>query len=164
MAITLDGSNLTTSGVINRGTAIASTSGTSIDFAGIPIGASRITVMFNGVSTNAASDFLIQIGSGSFETTGYLSAASSGTTISTSTSAFILTNVTSAGSSQFGNVIFCNQTGNTWVESGTLSLANSTALNVSAGSKTTSGVLDRIRITTVSAATFDAGSINILYE
>lgn len=58
MAITLDGSNLTTSGVINRGTAIASTSGTSIDFTSIPIGASRITVMFNGVSTSGTSVFL----------------------------------------------------------------------------------------------------------
>jgi len=34
-----------------------------------------------------------------------------------------------------------------------------------AGTKTISGVLDRIRLTTVNGTdTFDAGSVNILYE
>lgn len=33
-------------------TAVASTSGTSIDFTGIPAWVRRVTVMFNGVSTN----------------------------------------------------------------------------------------------------------------
>jgi hypothetical protein len=39
------------------------------------------------------------------------------------------------------------------------------SVNFSAGSKTLSGTLDRVRITTVNGTdTFDAGSINILYE
>ena len=71
MSIVLDGSNLTTGGVINAGTAVASTSGTAITFTGIPSTAKRITVMFNGVSTNGSSDLLLQIGSGSVTTTGY---------------------------------------------------------------------------------------------
>jgi hypothetical protein len=33
-----------------------------------------------------------------------------------------------------------------------------------AGTKTLSSVLDRVRLTTIAAATLDAGSVNILYE
>jgi len=58
------------------GTSQASTSGTSIDFTGIPSWVKRITVMFNGVSTNGTSNKQIQLGdSGGFETTGYLGAS-----------------------------------------------------------------------------------------
>ena len=52
MAINLDGNGLNTTGLINSATAQASTSGTSIDFTGIPSGVKRITVILNGVSTN----------------------------------------------------------------------------------------------------------------
>ena len=45
---------------------------------------------------------------------------------------------------------------------GTAGVARCVATN---GSKTTSGALDRVRITTVNGTdTFDAGSINIMYE
>ena len=74
-------------------TAQNSTSGTSIDFVGIPFWAKRITVMFNGVSTNGTSNLLVQLGSGSIQTTGYASSSSivSSTVITTSSVAgFIL--------------------------------------------------------------------------
>jgi len=58
-------------GQLKSGTAVASTSGTSIDFTSLPSWVKRITVMFNGVSTNSSSDVICQIGSGSFTTTGY---------------------------------------------------------------------------------------------
>ena len=61
--------------VITLGTAQASTSGTSIDFTGIPSTAKRISIMFRGVSS-AASDVaaLVQIGTSSgLKTSGYLS-------------------------------------------------------------------------------------------
>ena len=62
------GSNATTTGtLLTAGTAVASTSGTSIDFTGIPSWVKRITVMFNAVSTNSSSAYKIQIGSGSFK-------------------------------------------------------------------------------------------------
>jgi len=47
---------------IVSGTAVASTSGTSIDFTSIPSWVKRITVMFNGVSTNGSSNLLVQLG------------------------------------------------------------------------------------------------------
>ena len=59
------------SSILTSGTAQASTSGTAIDFTGIPSWAKRITVMFNGVSTNGTSNPQIQLGSGSPTTSGY---------------------------------------------------------------------------------------------
>jgi hypothetical protein len=148
-----------------QGTAVASTSGTAIDFTGIPSWAKEITVVFNAVSSNAATDFLIQIGTSSgIESSGYTSAASSGTTISTATNAFVVTNATSAASNQSGTLKLANVTGNTWAQSGVLGLGNATPLNVSAGQKALGGVLDRVRITTVSGATFDNGTINLLWK
>jgi hypothetical protein len=87
MSTTIDGSASVTinSGAvlgITSGTAVASTSGTSIDFTSIPSWVKRITVMFNGVSTSGASNLLIQIGSASFTTSGYLSAGNSLSTAS----------------------------------------------------------------------------------
>jgi hypothetical protein len=171
MSIVLDGSNLTTTGVINSGTAVASTSGTAINFTGIPAGVKRITVMFNGVSTSGTSNIQIQIGSGSVITTGYNSAASqlntSGMSTSSSiTSGFVSTFSTLAATSLCsGQIILTNQTGNSWVDSGLLSRGDG-VIFVSAGTAAAlSGSLDRVRITTVNGTdTFDAGSINILYE
>jgi hypothetical protein len=57
-------------------TAKASTSGTSVDFTGIPSWVKRVTVMFSGVSTNGTSVVLVQLGAGSVTTSGYLGAAS----------------------------------------------------------------------------------------
>jgi hypothetical protein len=53
---------------------------------------------------------------------------------------------------------------NIWVASGYVK--SSTTINViTSGSKTISGTLDRIRLTTTGGTdTFDAGSINIFYE
>ncbi len=51
--------------VITSGTAVASTSGTSIDFTGIPSWVKRVTILFKGVSISSTSQFLIQLGSGS---------------------------------------------------------------------------------------------------
>jgi len=76
---------------LTSGTAVASTSGTSIDFTGIPSWVKRITVMFNGVSTNGSSDNLVQIGSGSVETTGYSSSAGYSTSYATSSADMALT-------------------------------------------------------------------------
>lgn len=168
MSITLDGDNLTTTGVINSGTAVASTSGTSINFTGIPAGVKRITVMFNGVSTNGSSNVLLQVGSGSVQTTGYNGAGSyvNGTN-SCSWAAFttgVGINYPSSAYTRSGHIICTNVSGNIWVFSG--SVGDSTTASSFLGSTVTlSGTLDRVRITTVNGTdTFDAGSINILYE
>ena len=55
-------------------TAQNTTSGTAIDFTGIPSWAKQITIAFDGVSTTGVNGYLVQIGtSGGIETTGYAS-------------------------------------------------------------------------------------------
>lgn len=166
MAITLDGNNLTTVGVINSGTAQNSTSGTSIDFTGIPAGVKRITVMFNGVSTSGTSNPQLQIGAGSIETTGYSGLAwnnASGATGMSSTGFSIFS--ANASTNLFGTAVFTLMGSNLWVVSMSFSAPSITTFFSTNGAKTTAGTLDRVRITTVNGTdTFDAGSINILYE
>jgi hypothetical protein len=153
-------------GVVRRGTAV-SASGTSVDFTGIPSWVERITVMFSGVSTNGTSNLLIQIGAGSVDTTGYVSSTtgtsgSGGGTLS-STAGFVLYN-TDASYLISGSIVLANISSNTWISSGSGKLSTG-ACWFGGGDKALSGTLDRIRITTVSGtATFDAGTINILYE
>ena len=152
-------------------TAQASTSGTSIDFTGIPSWVKRITVMFNGVSTGGTSNYLLQIGTSSgVENTNYIS--SSGALIAasygagSSTAGFLLTGTGPEAAGLYsGLLVVANITGNTWALSGNLGSASNSRTFVNAGSKALSGTLDRVRITTVNGTdTFDAGSINIMYE
>ena len=151
---------------IVSGTSQASTSGTNIDFTGIPSWVRRITVMFDGVSTNGTSNPLIQLGdSGGFETSGYLGSAQTISTTVNFTTGFGIGASTAAASVFHGSVTITKLTGNTWVESGVVGYSNAPGSAMSGGSKTLSDTLDRVRITTVNGTdTFDAGSINILYE
>jgi hypothetical protein len=153
-------------GVLTSGTAVASTSGTSIDFTGLPSWVKRVTVLFQGVSSNGTNSFLIQIGSGSVTTTGYLSSstgASTSATTSNSTNGFILRNASGAFVFSGSMTIFLIS-GSTYVQSHTLKLATTDTV-FGGGDVTISGVIDRVRITTVGGTdTFDAGSINIFYE
>ena len=160
---------------LQRGTAVASTSGTSIDFTGIPSWVKRVTVMFNGVSTNGSSEVQVQLGdSGGVETSGYNATAGvvrgayvGAAGAQTATSGFILEyNVTStAAYLRSGHLVVTNISGNIWVASGVIGTSTEGSICLSSGNKTTSAILDRIRITTVNGTdTFDAGTINILYE
>jgi hypothetical protein len=152
---------------IVSGTAVASTSGTSIDFTGIPSWVKRVTVMFNQVSTNGATQFLGQIGAGSIVTTGYISTnsytgASTGGT--TSTAGFILTTAAGAAYTLSGHFVLTLVGSNIWAASCVIGRQDGYT-NMGSGTVTLSGALDRVRITTVNGTdTFDAGSINILVE
>ena len=158
-------------GVLTSGTAVASTSGTSIDFTGIPSWVKRITVMFNGVSTSGTSYKLVQIGSGSVTTSGYVSAGgvisgNIGFGVQSSTAGFIISS-SDAADNLYGSVVINLVTGNTYGAYGTLGDVTGTYVNAYtvSGGIALGGTLDRVRITTVNGTdTFDAGSINILYE
>ena len=159
-----------TNSVNTLSTAVASTSGTSINFTSLPAWIKRITVIFSGVSLSGTSHFLIQAGTGGTPTsTGYvsssLSIATAGAPNTTSTAGYVFYdgNATEALS---GNIIISNVTGNTWVASGNLaSTAGQVCVTVGAGTVALGGVLDNLRITTVNGTdTFDAGTVNILYE
>ena len=154
-------------GGITLGTAIATTSGTSIDFTGIPAGVKRVTICFVGVSTTSTSFPLVQLGdSGGIETTGYQSVVGNRAAETQSTAGLVVYQSPSAASSLDGAVILTqeNSTNNTWVMNVTMSQRDA-SISFGAGSKSLSTTLDRVRITTVGGtATFDAGSINISWE
>ena len=147
-------------------TAKASTSGTSIDFTGIPSWVKRVTVMFSGVSTSGTSLPQVQIGSGSFTTSGYNSTATSaassvGTT--SATSGFVIRSA-SAVNLISGQMVLTVISGNGWTSSHLLKVATA-EVAFGAGDVALSGTLDRVRITTVNGTdTFDAGTINLLLE
>jgi hypothetical protein len=160
--------------IITAGTAVASTSGTSIDFTGIPSWVKRVTVMFDEVSTNGTSPPQIQIGdSGGIETTGYKcsnSGVGAGVVTVSFTAGFgIGLNTTNWSASLVisGSITLTllNSTSNTWSASGSFGGSNAAVMFFTAGSKSLSATLDRVRIGTIGGTnTFDAGSINILYE
>jgi len=151
---------------ITSGTAVASTSGTSIDFTSLPSTVKRITVMFDGVSTNGTSIPMIQLGdSGGIENTGYAGYSFTPNTPATSTVGATLTGEWNASAKLHGSGTICLLGSNGWTLSFAGSAPGINTIFVSGYSKTLSATLDRIRITTVNGTdTFDAGSINILYE
>jgi hypothetical protein len=154
-----------------RETAKATTSGTSIDFTGLPTWVKRIQVAYSAVSTNGTSRMLIQVGAGSVETTSYESAISTigtGVASTTSTAGFIADGpaLGAPGQTISGVMTLINISGNLWVASvagsgGTVGAGTF----VGGGTKTLSGTLARLRLTTANGTdTFDAGSVNIIYE
>lgn len=151
------------------GTSVASTSGTSIDFTGIPSWVKRITVMFQGVSTNGTSNWIIQLGdSGGIETTGYLGAGAftgAATGGANYTAGFGINSANVVNVAHGSVIISKFASGNEWIASGNIALSSGAFVFSIGGSKSLSDTLDRVRITTVNGTdTFDAGSINILYE
>ena len=156
-----------TNAVNTLATAVASTSGTSIDFTSLPSWIKKITVMFSGVSTNGTSNILLQLGdAGGVENTGYTSRSQTTGSSATSTAGFILTVSLSTSADTFNGAVFLNfLSSNTWTESAIINHTGQNVLPYSAGVKTLSDTLTQVRITTVNGTdTFDAGTVNILYE
>jgi hypothetical protein len=149
-------------------TAKASTSGTVVDFTGIPSWAKRITVMLNGVSTSGTSSLLFQLGtSGGVQTTGYTTANTrigASAVIAASSTAGWAVNSATAASTSSGHAVFTFVGTGVWVGSCMIG-SSEPAVSWITGRKDLSGTLDRVRVTTVNGTdTFDAGSINIMYE
>jgi len=127
--------------------------------------------MFDGVSTNGTSNPLIQIGnSGGIQATSYKASSSLITTgVSTTnyTTGFGIATAL-ASNTLNGSLVLTLMDSSTakWTISGVLNTEANTLTATVAGVKALSSLtLDRIRLTTVGGTdTFDAGSINILYE
>ena len=167
-----DGSVWSSTQKIVRGTAVTLTTQTSVDFTSIPSWVKRITVMFNGASASGTSNWYLQLGtSGGIENTGYTTGNAYAQTgnqagASNATAAFLVigTPGSSAANTHSGHSVITNFGSNIWIYSGILS-TSTTYDFFGGGTKTLSGTLDRIRLTTANGTdTFDAGSVNILYE
>ena len=160
------------SSVITSGTVVSPTSGTSVDFTGIPSWVKRITVMFNNLLSSGTSPYLIQLGtSGGIVSSGYNSSgtgfqAPGALATASSTAGLITRNARTASTANSGACYIANLTGTTWVINGGFAVASSTENSTfSGGISSLGGTLDRIRITYVNGTdTFTSGSINILYE
>jgi len=174
MASVIRGSDDFDSGTvgITLGTAVASTSGTAIDFTGIPSWAKRVKVLLSGVSTNGTSDILVRLGNTTFVTTGYLSASSnlsSGVLTTNFTTAFSLTATTGVANTTIFHHTFelnlVDPATNRWLCSAVGARSDFTVTFTVAGTLVLSSALDRIRLTTAGGTnTFDAGTMNISWE
>jgi hypothetical protein len=153
-----------------RGTAITTVGGTSHSFTNIPSWVKRITFILKGVSTNSTSELVIRAGTGGVvQNSGYTSTvmrlANAATPASlTDTTGVLLDNATLAADLMSGSIVFHNITGNDWVVTGLLKDAGTTAFIINS-EFTLSGALDITQITTFGGtASFDAGTVNIMYE
>ena len=157
-----------------QGTIASATGQTSIDFTGIPSWAKKITVMFLGFSTSGTSIVKIQLGtSGGIQTTGYggtvslVNACGGAATAYVSGAGFEIERSPTAASTRYGSIVlnsFDTTSGN-WVCTGAIGYSDAVSYNSTAGGKTLAAALTQLRITTANGTdTFDAGSINIMYE
>jgi hypothetical protein len=143
-------------------------SGSSVDFTSIPSWVKRITVSLDAISFAAAGAARLRIGTSSglatsgYSTQTYAIQAAAATTSSTSTDGIGWSSTGSAGGTNSGHFVLTNLSGNTWICTQMISRSDSYLL-FATGSITLSGTLDRLSLV-ATTSTFDAGTINILYE
>lgn len=153
-----------------NGAVVASTSGTAITFTGIPPTAKRITIMFAGVSTNGTAHMRLQLGtSAGLQTAGYLGNfgyIGINAAAMTQSDTFFGIYSDAAADIIHGSLTLSllDQSTGTWVLSSLLSWSTRLYTLSSSGRKVLSGTLDRVSIQMNGTDTFDAGSINILWE
>lgn len=142
----------------------------SVLFTDIPSWVKRITVTGNGVSTTGTDLLTVRLGAGAAPVaTGYLGAASNiaaGTVGSVNSATGCNLHQSMAASSIFRWVCsIVNISGNTWVFSGTGAFSDGPTTSVFTNEITLSGTLDRLSVgPNAGSSTFDAGTINVLYE
>jgi hypothetical protein len=184
-ALTLDASqNATFAGTVASstgtlyplvlGTAV-SASGTSVNFTSIPATVERVTVILNGISTSGTSPPMIRLGtSGGLATSGYnavvggISTTDNVTRSALASIGFLtFTSVSgwTAASLLYGSIVFTNISGNIWIGNGSFFASGANYTTTAVGQISLAGVLDRIQLLAFNTTdTFDAGTINILWE
>jgi hypothetical protein len=126
--------------------------------------------MFVGTSTNGTSNLLVQLGTGAtptYTTSGYLGLINSGTgaTQTAFSAGFQVCYSNAAAAIWQGTLVLTLVSGNTWQGGGLVCRTDTTTFAEYTGNIVLSAALTAVRFTTVNGTdTFDAGSINILYE
>lgn len=177
--------NLTVTGTLNATTAlqsggvaaerfalsssVATTSGTSVGITGIPSWVTRITVRINGVTVSAGGLTQIQIGSGSYTTTGYTSANAfvTGAAISTqtATSGFMYASDPAVAQYGFITLVLVDASTNRWAASWTILWPSAPRPTFGSGYVALGGTLDRLQLNcTGSGGNYNAGSFSLIYE
>lgn len=144
---------------------------TFIDFESIPSWVTRVTATFSGASVNTVTTpfpIRIQIGdSGGIANTLYSGAYTDmGGAVSTTalSDGFDCAIWNTAAILASGSLVITKGSGNTWTAQG-VTAVNTPRTAVTAGSRTLTNALDRVRFTTpAGTAAFDAGTFSITYE
>jgi hypothetical protein len=153
------------SGGFTLGTEVATTSGTAVTFTGIPAGTTMIVVMLEDVSFSSENGVVLTLGDGDgLETSGYVSTISKlgGTSAAISSTAGFDSNSSGAGDIFTIQYVLTLQNAGSFKWNMTVIGKYSTSQHViGGGSKSLSAELTQVSI---SGGTFDAGSINIMYQ
>ena len=158
------GSSSFTASTMTLKTAVATTSGTEVDYGSIPSGTKRITVMFNGVSGNGSDNsVLVQLGTSSgLTTSGYVALTTWGSGAVQDSGGFIVYGINSTNTIS-GILTICHMGSNLFVGSHAVRYNSSTGV-FGGGHVQLGGTLDRLRIRPNGSDSFDAGSVNVMYE
>ena len=160
----IDGSALTGVASLTLVASVATTSGTTIDFTGIPAGTNRITLNFGGVRQNLTTPLLVQLGdSGGIETSGYIASSAHSAGDYLNTSGFNIARA-AAGNVTHGWMVLTRITGNQWASGHAATRTTSGSTAGGGGSKTLTGELTQVRLTTTTGGTFNLGNLSISYE
>jgi hypothetical protein len=159
-----------TSAVSNRMqyslTATQTASGLAVDFLTIPSWAKRITVPYTELSTNGAFNPVIQVGAGSYKTSGYTGSQTlltAGVATSNLSSGFSIGGG-SASSIRNGVLNLVHLGGNIWAALGGAGFSDSVGTSVVVGYVALSGSLDRLRLFFGGTDVADGGTVPILIE
>jgi hypothetical protein len=147
-------------------TAQNTTSGTSIDFTGIPSWVKRITVLIAGLSTSGSSNVVVRVGTSTgINSSGYVSGCGGNGVGLNSTDGWLISPEQALSYQYSGAMQIVSIGGNAWVCFGSFGRTDGPNAYSTGGQITIASTLDRIRLTTVNGTdTFDAGSVNIMYE
>jgi hypothetical protein len=154
------------------GTAVTA-SGSTVDFTSIPSWVKRITVMLSGISFTGTptGNTLLLLGTGgtpTYATSGYanqiMTTGASSMNTANFTTGFAVLNPNSSTILYSATYVLTNLSGNIWTFAGSGADASGTRMYLSSGEVTLSAALTALRVDPNSTDTFDAGSINILYE
>ena len=164
-----DGSgNLAFAFTVVSGTLVAATGQTELTFTGIPAWVKKITIGMSGLSTSGSVIPLLQVGTSSgYITTGYTGAVVAVPAASaTDTTGFPFANAWANTYLTSGQIVLSriDAANNTWVCAGLHLLTTAAAMFNMAGHVSLAAALDRVRLRMDGSNTFDAGSVNILYE
>lgn len=147
---------------------IATTSGDDLEWTSIPIYAKRIALHFVGVSLSAADHIRIQarITTTGIIQTGYTQAftysPSNATTTETKTDAFYLQST--GASDVFNGVVILERIAGTNTWSFSTNMSRGATVIHGGGNIALAGTLNGLRISSESAATFDAGSATAVWQ
>ena len=165
-----DGTGLVSVGGITLGTAVATTSGASHYFTGIPSGTKRLSINLDQVSLSSVANIDVYLGdSGGIESSGYSATGTifSSTPLSTGATDNFPILVSNATATISGTMILTlvDSSTNTWSAFGVFNSRLGVAMTYTvAGTKSLSSELTQFGIEPSSAGVFDGGKVNITYE